>query len=390
MIAPHRIFSALAVLLASVSASAETGVTQKEVLIGSCYGKTGRFEARAEAQIDGAKAYLDEINRSGGVHGRKIRLIEGDDRSEPDGAIECFKKTLVDGGAFAGAFFTGNVVVSRHSTMAEVNKIPVTGWLTGSDFLYDPFKRYVVGVRASYSDEARELVDGLWEAGLRRIAVIYQQDAFGSAVLDGVKRALAAHASSPVTINSFSRTAPNIESAYDEVGLSFPQAIVIVGPAAPAAAIVKRARSKGRDTLFLAVSVVGTEDFVRDAGADAEGTIISEVFPPYSTSEAPAIKHYLKNLKKYLPDQAPSFAGFEGFVDAMVLVEGLKRAGVDLTREGYLDAIESIHDLDLGLGPDFRLNFGPKRHKGFDRGLVTIIRGGKPVAFSDWASLKKS
>ena len=374
-------------VLASVSARAETGVTPKEILIGSCYGKTGRFEVRADAQIEGAKAYLDEVNEAGGVHGRKIRLLEGDDRSEPDGAIECFKKTILDGGVFAGAFFTGNVVVSKHAAMAEINKIPITGWLTGSDFLYDPYKRYVVGVRASYSDETRTLVDGLWGAGVRRVAVIYQQDAFGSAVLDGVKRALAAHNSAPVTINSFSRTAPKIESAYDEVGLSFPQAIILVGPAAPAAAIVRRARSKGRDTRFLAVSLVGTEDFIKEAGADAEGTIISQVFPPYSASEAPAIKHYVKNLKKFFPGQAPSFAGLEGFVDAMVLVEGLKRAGADLTRESYLDAIESIHDLDLGLGPEFRLNYDSKRHKGFDHAIATIVRGGKPMPFSDWNSV---
>src|SRR6185369_12954989 len=146
---------------------------------------------------------------------------------------------------------------------------------------------------------------------------------------------------------------------------------------------------KGRDTLMLAVSFVGTEDFIKEAGKDAEGAIISQVVPSYSHSDLPSIKHYLKHLQKYFPGHVPNFAGVEGYVNAMVLVEGLKRAGKDLSRDKYIDAIESIQDLDVGLGPQFRLQYGPKRHKGFDHAFMSVIREGKAVAFSDWSSLKK-
>jgi hypothetical protein len=83
----------------------------------------------------------------------------------------------------------------------------------------------------------------------------------------------------------------------------------------------------------------------------------------------------------------PSFVSFEGFVDAMVVVEGLKRAGSDLTREKYIHGIESIHDQDVGLGPKFLLNYGPTRHKGFDSVYATIVRNGHAVTITDWKNL---
>jgi hypothetical protein len=70
----------------------------------------------------------------------------------------------------------------------------------------------------------------------------------------------------------------------------------------------------------------------------------------------------------------------------MVLVEGLKRAGKDATREGLIRGIESIHDHDLGLGPQLKLNYSSKEHKGFDHVIPTVIRGGRAVPFTDWST----
>jgi branched-chain amino acid transport system substrate-binding protein len=78
----------------------------------------------------------------------------------------------------------------------------------------------------------------------------------------------------------------------------------------------------------------------------------------------------------------------EGFVDAMVLVEGLKRAGKDLTREKFIAAIESIHHMEMGLGPRLVLNYSANDHKGFDNVYDTIVRGGQPAVFTDWSGMK--
>jgi ABC-type branched-subunit amino acid transport system substrate-binding protein len=107
--------------------------------------------------------------------------------------------------------------------------------------------------------------------------------------------------------------------------------------------------------------------------------------PPYYVTEQKAVALYRRALGKYFPAERPNFVSLEGFVDAMVLVEGLKRAGKDLTREGLIHAIESIHDHDLGLGP-LKLNYSAKEHKGFDQVIPTVVRGGRAVPFTDWST----
>jgi ABC-type branched-subunit amino acid transport system substrate-binding protein len=153
------------------------------------------------------------------------------------------------------------------------------------------------------------------------------------------------------------------------------------------AAILKRSHAAGWHPLFLSLSFAGTEGLIRAAGEDADGVIVTQVVPPYDRTDLPTIKLYREALEKYMGGAAPSFVSLEGFVDAMVLTEGLKRAGKDLTREKFISGIESIHDQDVGLGPKFLLNYGPKRHKGFDSVYATIIRNGRAVTITDWKNL---
>jgi len=185
----------IAMLLASLAmaarAMAEPGVTDTEVLIGSCAALDGPANFLGQQTVLGARAYLQTVNDQGGIHGRKLKLLSLDDSYEPAKAIECFNR-LKQEHVFAAGFFVGTPTGAKHAPMAESSKIPIVGLFTGAQLLHEPFKRYVVNVRASYYDEAREQVDNLWNAlGMRKIAVFYQDDAFGVAVLEGVKLALA-------------------------------------------------------------------------------------------------------------------------------------------------------------------------------------------------------
>ena len=379
----------LAVLCSVSIAYAETGVTDKEILIGSCSVLTGPAQLLGIRQLHGAKAYLNEINEKGGVHGRKIRVIEGDDRYEPDGAIECFNKTILGEGVFAGAFFVGTPTGAKHAPMAETNKVPIVGWFTGANLLHDPFKHYVFNVRASYFDETRERVDGLWDAGVRKLAVIYQDDAFGVAVLEGVKRALKAHGAEPVALGTFPRNTLDVDKGIELARAANPEAVEVVGPYAPVAEIIKRSKEKGFNPIFMTVSFVGTEAFVKAGGKDVEGTVITQVMPPYVREDLPAVAHYLKNMKKYFPDQAPSFSSMEGFVDAMVLVDALKRAGSDLSRDKFIEALESMKQADMGLGATMKIDFSMTDHKGLDKVYFTVVKGGQVATFTDWKEIKK-
>ena len=363
------------------------GVESHQILIGSCAALDGPAGFLGLQTVTGASAYFDHVNAEGGINGRKLQLLAFDDGYEPAKAEFCFKRLLREN-IFAAGFFVGTPTAAKYVPMAEENKVPVVGLFTGAQMLYSPLKHYVMNVRASYYDETREQVDNLWNVlGIRKVGVIYQDDAFGAAVLDGLHLALKKHGAAPVGMGTFTRNTLDVDKGIASVRAANPQAVLIVGPYAPVAAIVKKSHAQGWHPLFLTVSFVGTEKFISEAGRDAEGTVITQVVPPYTRTDFPTVALYLQSLRTYYPNEHPSFVSLEGFVDAMVMVEGLKRAGKDPTREKLISALETIDSKDVGLGPRLTLHYSPTRHKGFDQIYTTVVRDGKPEIVDDWKRL---
>ncbi|MGC2529325.1 MAG: ABC transporter substrate-binding protein [Candidatus Acidiferrum sp.] len=366
-------------------AQSAPGVSENEILIGSCSALEGPSKFLGTETVTGAKAYFDMINDEGGVNGRKLKLITADDSYDPAKTQACFDH-LMSEKVFAMGFFVGTPTAVKYVPMADNAKVPMIGLFTGAQTLYVPLRHWIVNVRASYFDETREQVDGLWKTlNYKRIGVIYPDDAFGAAVLEGVKTALKAHGAEPAAIASYQRQTSQVGGAIDTVRAANPEAVVVVGPANTVAPILKQSHAKNWKPLFVTVSFVGTDELISEAGQDAEGVVITQVVPPYYMTEQKSVALYRRELGKYFPSEQPNFVSLEGFVDAMVMVEGLKRAGKDLTREGLIRAIESIHDHDLGLGPQLKLNYSAKEHKGFDHVIPTIVRGGRAVPFTDWS-----
>ena len=362
------------------------GVSDKEITIGSCSALEGPSQFLGTQTVAGARAYFESINEQGGVHGRKLRLISYDDSYDPTKAEDCFNR-LQEQGVFALGFFVGTPTAAKYVPLAETNKIPLVGLFTGAQVLYTPFRHWVINVRAGYADETKEQIDGMWKTlGYKKIGVIYPDDAFGAAVLDGVKAALKEHQAQPVAIGSYPRQTSQAESAIQTVRAADPNAVVIVGPANTVAPIVKLAHGKGWSPLFVTVSFVGTDDLIKQAGTDAEGMVITQVVPPYYLTDLKTVALYRRTMTKYAPSEPPNFVSLEGFVDAMVLVEGLKRAGKELTRDGLIRRIESMHDFDIGLGPQLKLEYSPRDHKGFEHVIPTVVRGGRAVPFTDWST----
>jgi ABC-type branched-subunit amino acid transport system substrate-binding protein len=372
----------------SRAAQNSPGVTDSSIRIGSCSALSGPASFLGIQTQVGALAYFHLVNDTGGVYGRSIELKSRDDSYDPEQATGCFNNLLKDD-VFAMGFFVGTPTAAKYVPMADAGKIPVLGLFTGAQMLYEPLKHDIINVRASYFDEAREQVDHLWQVrGVRKIGVIYQDDAFGKTVLDGVQHALARHQATPTALGTFQRNTLNISAGIKAVRDAKPEAVILVGPYAPVAAILKESHSSGWHPLFLTVSFVGTEGLIRAAGPDAEGVVVTQVVPPYDRTDLPTIKLYRDALDKYMSGTSPSFVSLEGFVDAMVMVQGLREAGKDLTREKFISAIESLHNSDTGLGHDFLLHYGPKNHKGFDSVYATVIHQGRPVVINDWASLE--
>lgn len=379
------LFGCLFTVSTPTQAQNTPGVTDKEILIGSCSALEGPSHFLGTETVTGAKAYFAMTNDAGGVDGRKLKLLAYDDSYDPAKTEACFNR-LMEQKVFAFGFFVGTPTAVKYIPMAESNKIPVIGLFTGAQTLYSPLRHWVVNVRSSYFDETREQIDGLWGTlGYKKIGVIYPEDPFGTTVLEGVKAALKAHGAEPVASASYQRQTAQVGGAIDTVKAAKPEAVVLVGPANTVAPILKQSHAKGWKPLFLTVSFVGTDDLIQEAGADANGMVITQVVPPYYLTELKGVALYRRTMAKYFPSAQPSFVSLEGFVDAMVMVEGLKRAGRELTREGLIHGVESIHEMDLGLGPQLKLNYSAKSHKGFDHVIPTVILGGRAVPFTDWS-----
>jgi branched-chain amino acid transport system substrate-binding protein len=370
---------------ASLMAQGVAGITEREILIGSCSALEGPSHFLGMETVAGAKAYFAMVNDAGGVDGRKLKLIAYDDSYDPAKTEACFNR-LMEQKVFALGFFVGTPTAVKYVPMAETNKIPMVGLFTGAQTLYAPMRHWVVNVRASYFDETREQIEGMWKTlGYKKVGVIYPEDAFGAAVLEGVKVALKAHDAEPIAAASYQRQTAQVGGAIDTVKAANPDAVVVVGPSNTVAPILKQSHAKGWKPLFLTVSFVGTDELIQEAGPDAEGVVITQVVPPYYLTDYKTVALYRRALTNYFPTVQPNFVSLEGFVDAMVLVEGLKRAGKDLTREGLIRGIESIRELDLGLGPQLKLDYSAKDHKGLDHVIPTVVRGGRAVPFTDWS-----
>ena len=274
----------LCVLLAAGSAAhaqTATGVSDKEIVIGSCAALEGPSSFLGRETIAGAEAYFQFVNDEGGINGRKLRLVSADDSYDPAKTAACWERLMAQK-VFALGFFVGTPTAVRYVPLAEKRQIPLVGLFTGAQTLYTPLRHSVINVRASYFDETREQVDGLLKTlHYRKIGVIYPDDAFGEAVLQGVETALKANGAPPAETASYVRQSNDSAAAIAKVRAGNPDAVVVVGPSNTVAPILRAAHDKGWKPLFVTVSFVGTDELIQGAGADAEGTVITQVVPPY-------------------------------------------------------------------------------------------------------------
>lgn len=380
-----RIFL-VSLLLASSAAAAETGVSPGEIVLGTCLPFEGTAKETGALLLQGLDVYFKYVNDNGGVHGRKIKLVSHNDGYEPDKAVACFNQLKSDG-IMAGVMFYGAPPAAKYVPMATSSKIPVIGFGTGPKFIYDPVNRYVFNARASFIDEAGDVVGHLVNGmGLKHFAAIFQDDAGGVAIFEGIKRGAEKYGAVIDAQATYPRNTLDVDQAIASVRATNPQAVFLLGPFAPAAAVAKRAKELGWKTRFIAV---GSRDpFLKAAGADGEGTIVTQVFPPPDKTDLKTVALLHKLLAKYAPGAKPTYYGLEAMTNAMLTVEGLKRAGAAPTRESLVDALESMTGFDAGLGPGFMVKFSKDRHGAFDRAYGTVVRDGKFSVIDDWAGLK--
>jgi ABC-type branched-subunit amino acid transport system substrate-binding protein len=374
----------------AIPALAEVGVTDNEILIGNPNVKSGDNSFSGLQTSIGLNTYIEQVNAAGGINGRKIKIVPCDDKYTPDGAVQCFD-TLQKQGVFAISGLVGSGMLAKYKALATNNKVPLVGCYSGPQFACDPVSPYVFTVRPGYQDEEHQLVDHLWkDTGLKKIAIIYQNDAYGADHLKGARDELTKYNSDLVAAASYERNSLEIGEAFAKVKDSKPDAVSLACNKNQCTKIVHSARAQGWNPLFFVNSGANVDGFLDQVGKEGEGVLVGETVPSPNRTDIPFIAKYRQALKQYHPDAEPGYTNLKGYITGMVLCEGLKRGGKNLTREGFCKALESIHNWDVGLGKGMEISYSPTDHSGMHKYVFGVVRGGDVVAVSDWKNLKNS
>jgi ABC-type branched-subunit amino acid transport system substrate-binding protein len=358
--------------LAALPAHAESGVSEKEIRIGMANALTGPASGLGVNLKAGAEAYLARVNAAGGVNGRKLVLVSRDDGYEPDRAAAETRSLIDQDKVFLLFGYVGTPTSAAAVPIAARAGVPYLFPFTGAEFLRNPVNKWVFNVRASYFDETEAMVERLTkDAGAKKIALFIQDDAFGEAGKAGVNRALHKRGMKVAAEARYKRNTVEVDEGVAKIKAADPEAVIFVGTYKPLAAIVKKAKAAGVKAKFMTVSFVGTADFIKEAGADGDGVYITQVMPSPDNAGVSLVKQFHEDIK----GGPVNYSSLEGYANAMVLVEALKKTGGDLTRAGFMGALEGYSG-DLG---GLKIAFSSTSHQGARDIFLTVVRNGKAV-----------
>ncbi len=353
------------------SARADDGVSTERILFGQVAAFKGPAQALGQGMREGILAAFEEADRAGGINGRKLELKSVDDGYEPEKTIEATKKIISEDKVFALVGAVGTPTSKAGQPIATAAKIPFIGPFTGAEFLRHPYNRYVVNIRSSYFQETEAWIEHLTkDLGITRIAILYQDDAFGLAGLEGVQKALAKRNMSLVATGTFKRNTTAVKSALLDIMKGNPQAVVTVGPYKPVAEFIKLARQLKVDAVFVAISFVGSDSLAEELGNQGAGVIISQVVPFPWDKSLPVVAAYTRAIKAVNINAKPGFVSLEGYLVGRFVIEALKRIQGEPSREALLDVMAKA-PIDLG---GVVLTFGPSNNQGSDKVYFTILQ----------------
>lgn len=352
-------------------ALAENGVHNDKIVLGQSAAFDGPASALGTGMREGLEAAFKEANDAGGVHGRKIELKAYDDGYEPNKAIDNTNRLIDQDQVFALIGEVGTPTSKAAQPISTQKGVPFIGPFTGAGFLRDPANSNVVNVRATYDQETEAWIKHLTEdLGIKKIAILYQDDSFGRVGLAGVNKALKKRNMSLVAEGTYERNTTAVKSALLKIRKAKPEAVVMVGAYKPIASFIKLARKAKMDPVFVTISFVGSKALAKELGKDGKGVVISQVVPFPENTSIPMVAQYQKALKAANASAEPGFVSLEGYMVGRLTIQALENAGKDVTRQNLLAAVTNTGSFDLG---GVTLNYGSGDNQGMDKVYLTVI-----------------
>jgi len=368
----------LFLLFLAFNAHAQSEVVGNEIILGQSASFSGSFAEQAASYRDGALLYFNEVNRRGGIHGRKIRLVSLDDKYKVDLMLANTRKLLDEEKVFALALYTWTPMARAAIPVATGKKVPFFAPYTGADDVYQSDSRYVYTIRASFHAEMDTIVRHLATIGMHRLALVRYSSKTGEELRADLLPLLKKYGADLVGEGTMVINTADTVAAVKQLAPVDAQAIIIGVSGSDAVSFIQRYEATtGKKNAYYARSLVGTRQLVKELGDQAFGISITQLVPNPFKQTMPVTQEYMRLQVEKNAAAAPDFISLEGFIAARVLCKALERAGPKLTRQGFLDAMSHLGRTDIG---GFEVNFTPERRNGSEYvGLTMIGRNGRIV-----------
>ena len=355
----------------AATAEATPGVTGERVLFGQSAAFTGPAQELGLGMQLGIRAAFQEANDGGGVHGRMLELASLDDAYEPEAAVVNTLQLIEDEQVFALIGAVGTPTSRSATPVAAEAGVPYIAPFTGAAFLRDPAWDNIINLRASYQQETEEMVARLTgDLGIDRIAVMYQDDSFGRDGYQGVRLALERRGMEPVAIGLYPRNTAAVKTALLDLRQGDPQAVIMIGAYQPVSTLINWATHTGMDAVFLTVSFVGSNALAQALGETGADVVVTQVVPFPTNDSLPVVASYQNALSAHAPDAVPGFVSLEGYLAGRLAIEGLRRCGVELSRDCFLDSLRNAGTVDID---GFELRYGDGDSQGSDEVFMTAL-----------------
>jgi len=363
----NRAILAAAFLTGTAALLAPAASAQTTILIGQSAALTGSQANFGKEIRDGGLALFDEVNRQGGIHGRRIELITLDDGGSEAKAKENAQRLISEHKVLALFGFISRPSSVAGAKVASEARIPFIGPFSGTPALYK-YDPYIFTVRASYDDELYSMVNQLVMTGHKRIGFAYLNDARAVNV-PLVEKLLAAHGLKPAVLIGLDRTSGEVKEQVKALVEANPEVLLALANNLPLTELTREARKAGNATPFWIVSFVDSSQMVKDLGPLAQGQVFAQVVPLPTRRNMRVVKEYQRDYRAKFPNSQLSFTSLEGYIAARTLTEGLRRTGPQLTRERLARTLDVLR-VDLG---DFWIDYTQESHAGSRFVDLTIV-----------------
>ncbi|MFH1624822.1 MAG: ABC transporter substrate-binding protein [Pseudomonadota bacterium] len=369
------------------SIASEVGVSEDTIHIGQWSPQTGPA-ALWGAVARGTDCYFQMLNAEGGIHGRKLKHYIRDDAYQPPRTVGAVKELVGRVGVFGFVGGVGTATGMAVKRYLNDQKIPWVGPASGSSRWANPPTRYLFAVYPNYVDEANLLTSyALTTLKAKKIAFFYQNDDYGKEGLVGAQKTLERYNTKLVQQVSVEPLDTDVSSQALKLKMSRPDIVILWLLPKHAAMMLGAAVKMGFKPTWMTTSTLSDAPMMHDITKGLWEGVIFDSFAELPDSEYPLMVRYKKAHDDFAPRERWGMFFYAGFLFAEPMIEGLRRAGRDLTRESFVEAMETIKNWNGGIGHD--ITFGPNQRQGQQAVFLGKCVGGKAVKISDWLEVKE-